>query len=402
MSDRLAAQLRQHFLDSVDIRAAEGQHAAIVERVASAGQRHPLVARLLWTPGRIGPVPSAALRYGLVALALVATTLAVVILAGGPSRSTVFEGSWTSTDPLDGSRQTLVVARGSRPSVHFVDEYASVETCAFDTSKVFTADGSGSIDDSRLHVAWPDGGSCGLMIEPLGDDDGLNTFRYDEATESLLDGLDVNWTRTHDDVALPTRGTLASFPPVGPPTCAAMPDGTYSHLVGPLRVTATAPATWSGDFAGFQLENNVCLMAGDVRLVIDTVDEVYADICHWRGTGVELRDPTKTTAYSAQPGFGVAGPIETEIAGHPAVRFDFSVPASFDEQTCDRATLQLWGGPLGPGRGRPVGPGETATVYLLNVAGVPMGISAIRNDASADAAEVAELDAVVASLSIEP
>lgn len=95
MNDRFSAQLRQHLLEPADQRPAEGQLAALDARVAVTGQRNPLATRLTWFPGRIGPFPSAAVRYGLVALALVVALVAAAVGGGGagPSRSTVFEGT---------------------------------------------------------------------------------------------------------------------------------------------------------------------------------------------------------------------------------------------------------------------------------------------------------------------
>ncbi|HVL54171.1 MAG TPA: hypothetical protein VM344_07895 [Vitreimonas sp.] len=196
MNDRFAAQLRQHLLDTADERPAEGHLTALLERVAVTGQRHPLAARLTWVPGRIGPFPSAALRYGLVAAALVGAILSAALLVGGaPSGRTVFEGTWTSTDPGDGSNQTLVVGAGRNPTVHFEDDFATGDACRDDALKVFTADGIGTIVDDRLHVEWPAGGGCGLMTVPIGS----GFIVYDEDTDTLRGFEDLTWVRSRGD-----------------------------------------------------------------------------------------------------------------------------------------------------------------------------------------------------------
>ena len=109
MNDRFAAQLRQHLLETADERPADGQLAAVVERVAATTQRHPLVARLTWIPGRIGPFPSGALRYGLIAVALIVAIVAAALAAGvgSPSPSGAFGG--TVHYQLDGAPATTAV-----------------------------------------------------------------------------------------------------------------------------------------------------------------------------------------------------------------------------------------------------------------------------------------------------
>ena len=117
MNDRFSSQLRQHLLETADERPAAGQLAAVIDGVATTRQRHPLIARLAWRPDRVGPLPSAAIRYGLIALALALAAMAGALLAGGGGRSTVFEGTWITIDVPDGSGMTFVVGPGTRPEV---------------------------------------------------------------------------------------------------------------------------------------------------------------------------------------------------------------------------------------------------------------------------------------------
>jgi hypothetical protein len=82
MNDRFSAQLRQHLLDTADERAADGRLEAIDERVALTGQRPRLVARLGWFTGRIDPFASGAVRYALIAAALVVAIVAAALASG--------------------------------------------------------------------------------------------------------------------------------------------------------------------------------------------------------------------------------------------------------------------------------------------------------------------------------
>ena len=195
MNDRFAAGLRQHLLDTADERPADGQLAAITALVADAPQRPPLVARLASFPLRIRPFPSPAIRWAILAAALLSVALGAALLGGGgPTRSTVFEGTWTAPDSADGSIQTFVVAAGTSPAVHYEDDLSTGGACAADPVKLFTAIGTGRVSGSLLAVSYPDGGGCGLNSVEMGP----GVLEYDAATDTLSDALGQTWIRTRD------------------------------------------------------------------------------------------------------------------------------------------------------------------------------------------------------------
>jgi hypothetical protein len=196
MNDRFDARLRQHLLEAADERPADAQLATIVEQVAVTAQRPPVVARLAWFPRPIVPLPSTALRWAVVAAVLLGLALALVMLGGGggPTRSTVFEGTWTSIDTADGSRQTLVVGAGLTPALHFEDDLSTGGACDLDPVKLFRADGSGQISGARLAVSYPDGGGCGLRMVQVNP----GYYDFDEATDTILGSDRLTWSRTAD------------------------------------------------------------------------------------------------------------------------------------------------------------------------------------------------------------
>src|SRR4029078_9860921 len=150
-------------------RPADGQLARVIDGVAATQQRRSATARLTWNPGRISPLPSAVLRYGLAALALARGAVVGAGVAGGPSQpNTVFEGTWITIDPVDGSGMTLVVGPGPTPAVYFEDGYASGLACINDPVKRFMARGTGDISGNRIVATFPDGGSCGLKTAEIG------------------------------------------------------------------------------------------------------------------------------------------------------------------------------------------------------------------------------------------
>ena len=86
MNDQFSAELRQHLLATADERPGDRRLTAIIDVVAVTAQRPTLLARLTWAPRRMGPFPSAALRYALIVLALIIATVAAVVFATGQPR----------------------------------------------------------------------------------------------------------------------------------------------------------------------------------------------------------------------------------------------------------------------------------------------------------------------------
>lgn len=191
MNDRFASQLRWHLHETADDRPAEDQLARVLDGVATTTQRHPAAARLTWDPGRLGHIASVTIRYGLIAAALLLAALAGAGLGGGAPRPTsVFEGTWITIDPGDGSGMTLVVGPGLTPDVYFEDGYATGRACTDDAVKRFTARGTAAITDHQLVATFPDGGGCGLRtVEVRGE------FEYDPRGDMLIDQDRAIWSR---------------------------------------------------------------------------------------------------------------------------------------------------------------------------------------------------------------
>lgn len=410
MNDRFSAQLRQHLLESAVERPADGQLATVIDRVADTPQRHPVAARLTWLPGRVGPFPSTALRYGLVALALIAATVAAAVLGGGadgPVRSTVFEGTWTTIDPLDGSTMTLVVGEGTTPAVQFVDERATGGACDRDPVKHFTADGTGEVSGSRLVVEFPDGGGCGLMTVEV-----ALAYDYVAGSDTLRDKDDVRWTRADRvaDVATPPapRQPSATQPP---PTQAPVPEvtpdptpegttasegcidlaqgGTYTAPVGPLSVTATIPrppaTSWQALVDGSFYLFDGCGSPPTIGIGASTATRILATSC--------MPDSLEITSFAdavarldAPTGDDISDRVDLTVGGHPAARYDVIYLS-----TCPQG-FGLWSGTI-------LGPGETGSIYVIDVDGTLLAIE-LNRDGTQTPAELEEAWAIVESLQI--
>ncbi len=386
MNDRFSAQLRQHLLESADERPADGQLAAVIDRLERTRQRPRIAARLTWFPGRVAPFPSTALRYGLVVLALIAATAAAAILGGGSNplaRSTVFEGTWTAIDVPDGSTLTLVVGEGISPVVHFEDDFATGAACVRDEVKLFTADGTGEINGSRLVVDFPDGGGCGLMTVDV-----VGVYDYLGGRDMLLDQDDLRWTRV-EEVAdgLATQPTPED--PTGTSECIDLAQGgTYTAPAGPLSLTATVPAkpaiSWQGLRDGFNL-SGACGPITPIVFHASTWTTVYATSCI--PESLEIANFADAVARLDTPkGHDISDRVDLTIGGHAAARYDI-----VNLSTCPNG-FGLW-------QGSSLGPGETGSVYVIDVDGVLLAIE-LNRDGNQTPAELEEAWAIIASLQI--
>jgi hypothetical protein len=399
MNDRFSAQLRGHLLRTADTRPADGQLAAIDELVAVTAQRHPLVARLPWSRGRINPFPSVALRYGLIAIGLIIALVAAALAAGfGPTRRTVFEGTWTSIDVPDGSEQTLVVGHGTSPAVHFVDDFASGAACVNDDVKVFTMDGRGTVVDDRLTVVWPDGGGCGLMTVFVAP----GSYRYDKASDTITDGYGITWTRVAGAVVPPSNRPVTEATPRPSSTtdsnCIQFDaPGTYTAPVGSLSLTVSVPgasaAPWNGERDQFDLEQAACTdWSGPGSINASEVTRVDTEAC----TGPSLAIDTAAeaiAAVSAAKGIEVISQTGITVGGYAGTRFDITILDA--SNACPNQQIPLVDGVTPFDAGLPV------RLYLIDVEGKTLAL-ALYGYALWDRAVIGNVDAIVASMRIAP
>jgi hypothetical protein len=216
-------------------------------------------------------------------------------------------------------------------------------------------------------------------------------------------------------VAAPSSPSIpsAAASPVLLPSTGELSAGTYYIPAGPItpaRLTVTVPAGWSTD-GGFIArgtakgpgEDPVFYFRNRDVVVPWIVTHVYDDICRNRklvsagSTAAQL-----ATVLKAQTGRAVSTPTNVTLGGFPATRMEMTVPANLDVTTCDDKIIRFWPDP-GPDEGGGLcctAPGSTDVVYVVDVPGKPFVVVAT-HQATSTAAEVAELDAIVASIVIE-
>jgi hypothetical protein len=305
MNDTFDTQLRRHLAATADERLADGQLDAIAQRVSSAGQRHPLAARLTWFPRRMTRFPSTTMRYGLVGLALILATTAALVFGGG-----------SNTPPI------------VTPSPTAPGETAAPVTQAPATATPAPA-----------------------TLDP-------NCIQFDA-------------------------------------------DGVYTANVGTLPVGLAVPGTpaepWRGTRDTFFLGKASCdpNAGASVFFHAALVGEAYADACHWQGSSVEV--PTAFLAAAAladQTGHATSAPVETMLGAFRATRLDVSVPVDFDASSCDDGILKVWGDKL-------LVPGITMQVYVAEVDGTTLVITASYDPTEIEPSELEEIDEILATLRVD-
>jgi hypothetical protein len=194
----------------------------------------------------------------------------------------------------------------------------------------------------------------------------------------------------------------------------SLEGGTYSFdagLFAPGKLTFMVPAGWTTDHQGFVRKNLAPQQAGgiatddspnEVVFVTYFVTDVYTDACHWQNTmvGAGTTVDQLTNLLVAQKGRVASAPISVTVGGFPAKQIGLTVPASLDLTKCDNGVLDVWpdvgGNPPGLCCGAA---GSTDVVYVVNVAGHTFVVVA-RHAAGASPADLAELNAIVASIKI--
>jgi hypothetical protein len=222
-------------------------------------------------------------------------------------------------------------------------------------------------------------------------------------------------------VAAPTRSASPIPSPISPaspsprllPSTGDLTAGTYSIPAGdsaPVALTLTVPAGWSTD-EGF-ISKGPTKKVGESPLVYYRdrnvvtpwiVTHVYDGICQDRklvSAGTTASQLARV--LGAQKGRTVSAPTSVTLGGLPATRMEMTVPAALDVATCDGGIIRFWpdAGPDENGGLCCTAPGSTDVVYVVDAPGHPFVIVA-RHQASSTPAEIAELDAIVGSISIE-
>jgi hypothetical protein len=175
-----------------------------------------------------------------------------------------------------------------------------------------------------------------------------------------------------------------------------------SHLTQ-VPVTFTVPAGWWVNSDGFVLKQPADVES-NVVFSTWTVTHIYGDVCRWRGTLVDVGTSAAemADALEAQSGRETSRPIAVTIGGRAGQQVTSSVDESFDITTCDADFLHVWSDPgANESFGLGTEAGQTQVVSMVDVDGERLVVLAeYMEDASA--AEIAELQSIVASIEFTP
>lgn len=207
----------------------------------------------------------------------------------------------------------------------------------------------------------------------------------------------------------PSPSNLTSGPICTATACltGALNPGTYSFDAGnvtPRRLTFTVPAGWTIDQDGFVSKHAGA--PGEVLFGTWIVTHAYPDICQREaGTLVDAGTTTDELAsvLVAQKGRVASAATDVTLGGYPAKRIELTVPADLDVTKCVGGVIRFWPDP-GPDESGGLccsAVGSTDVVYIVDVAGDRLTVVA-RHQPGSSAADLAELEAIVASIAIVP
>jgi hypothetical protein len=228
-------------------------------------------------------------------------------------------------------------------------------------------------------------------------------------------GQPVPSARPGQPIPLPAAGTLdpgTYF--LANPYLDGNPVRTCSRGCAAYRqIIFTLPAGWATSDG---LVYKHLGQPGEVSFSAWTVDQVYADPCHWQGstlspldlanhshdaTGIVLAPENGGLANQALRGPRPKVLAHVALGGVIALRIDLSVPAVIDISTCDLGEFRSWTEwDVVGGANSHSAPGQLDSVYMVDVDRRPLVIDAVHMPA-ASKEDLAELKAILGSMIID-
>jgi hypothetical protein len=209
----------------------------------------------------------------------------------------------------------------------------------------------------------------------------------------------------------PTAAASAAVPEF-PGVSDDVPPGTYLWAAGgatPADITFTIPAGWMSRYGIPHKDRGG---PGEIAIGNWIIANVYTDPCQWQGSLLSPAvGPTVddlATALVAQKDRNATAPTDVTLGGYPAKRVELSIPADLVKATCDEGVIRTW---VAPGEDAAhstpdtenlgMHSGQLNVVYIVDVNGDRLVIDTWHMPGTS-AADLAELDAILASMRIEP
>lgn len=135
-------------------------------------------------------------KLGVIAAAAMLSALVIVPVSASAAPSP-FVGTWSSTDPVDGSTQHLSIIGGTNLAMFYVDEFATTCVQIGASTTVFTGVLTGRVSGNELNGLWKSAG-CGSRPVLRAADRFVWTFEYDPNTDTLWGAINdgpATWYR---------------------------------------------------------------------------------------------------------------------------------------------------------------------------------------------------------------
>lgn len=177
----------------------------------------------------------------------------------------------------------------------------------------------------------------------------------------------------------------------------ALPPGTYViTFLSPLRLTITVPAAWSKGRYDWALFSD----RSPISIAFFTVDDLYLDPCALdRGVRQPPLGPTVeelATALGDVPAMDATAPSNVSVAGFAGQQMELIAPEVWDG--CEDNEGQIW--ETSGGAHPRLAPGTHVRLWIIDVDGTRLVLAVLDNGAGP--AEVAEAQAIVDTIQIEP
>ena len=197
----------------------------------------------------------------------------------------------------------------------------------------------------------------------------------------------------------PTASATASIPRL--PDHGPIQAGTY-RMGTDLPFRITIPSGWES-IGGWSVRKHNDEPTEVALDFFGTDLRVFADACASAGTDAAI-GPTVDdliAALAAQENSDVAEPVDITVAGLPGTLLEISAPAGLDLQQCSINDLQIWFDEEGGGYLAGVGPADNPAFAQVADARGGRLTFVPHHQPDATAADIAERDAMVASIAVE-
>ncbi len=211
----------------------------------------------------------------------------------------------------------------------------------------------------------------------------------------------------------PATSPTPAASPVALPAADLEPGATYRVsdpccTVVPYTFTVPGSGWFAIDPAGIFGKDAIPDPDGyyDVAVSGWIADNVFTDICHWRGNALDppLGESADALAeaLAAQDDTGATTPVDVTLGGLPARKVDLPSPTGLDVATCDDEKLGRWTHRGNPVEGYPhrYGEGQRDIVYVVDTGRGRQIIHAMFLPGTSDA-DLAELDELIESIRFE-